>query len=59
MQKLEGRPDKDAPGDGHCDVVLTVSCHPQKSIIASGALDADCTIKIWADNSDESVEGSF
>lgn len=33
--------------EGHADGVVAVAAHPTKSIIASGALEADCTVKIW------------
>ncbi len=55
VQRLEGRPDRNAPGDGHCDAVLAVDAHPKLSVIASGALEKDCTVKLWADSSDPSV----
>ncbi|KAJ3238210.1 WD repeat-containing protein 5 [Chytriomyces hyalinus] len=35
---------------GHTDTVLTVSCHPQVNMIASGSIDNDLTVKIWVDN---------
>jgi len=28
-------------------VVVAVAAHPSQDIIASGALDKDCTIKLW------------
>ncbi|KAK9846338.1 hypothetical protein WJX81_001869 [Elliptochloris bilobata] len=49
VQVLPGRPSKDAPGEGHCDAVLAVACHPKETMIASGALGADCTVKVWVD----------
>lgn len=55
VQRLEGRPDRNAPGDGHCDAVLAVDAHPKLSVIASGALEKDCTVKLWADSTDPSV----
>jgi len=33
--------------EGHKDVVVGVSSHPTKGIIASGALEGDKTVKIW------------
>lgn len=49
VQLLAGRETKEAPGDGHCDVVVGVACHPSKNVIASSALAKDSTIKIWVD----------
>jgi COMPASS component SWD3 len=31
------------------DVVLSIACHPTHNIIASGSIDTDLTVKIWAD----------
>ena len=34
--------------DGHSDVVLGVSCHPKRDMIASGGLDRDLrSIRVW------------
>ncbi|KAK9909595.1 hypothetical protein WJX75_004688 [Coccomyxa subellipsoidea] len=55
VQQLQGRPDENAPGDGHCDTVLAVDAHPKMSVIASGALEKDKTVKIWADTTDPTV----
>jgi COMPASS component SWD3 len=46
-QLLPGRESADAPGDGHCDTVVALDVHPTRRLFASGALDADRTVKIW------------
>jgi len=33
--------------DGHKDVVVAISSHPTRGIIASGALEKDMTVKLW------------
>ncbi|CAJ0850168.1 16193_t:CDS:2, partial [Entrophospora sp. SA101] len=40
---------------GHSDVVISVTCHPKYSIIASGAIGNDRSIKIWFDMQDEKL----
>ena len=55
VQRIEGRPDASAPGQGHCDAVLAVACHPKQAIIATGALKRDPTIRLWADASHDRV----
>ena len=49
VQKLEGRPSSDAEGIGHFAPVLGISCHHRMSMIASGALSPDNSIKLWVD----------
>jgi len=34
--------------NGHKDVVVAVDAHPTRSLIASGALDKDRTVKLWS-----------
>ena len=53
VQRIEGRPDAGAPGEGHCDAVLAVSCHPSRCVMATGALKRDPTIRLWADASSD------
>ena len=31
----------------YLDVALAVSCHPERNLLASGALEKDLTVKIW------------
>lgn len=33
--------------EGHTDTVISVTCHPNKNMIASAGLDADKTVRIW------------
>ncbi len=47
-QLLPGRADAAAPGDGHCDTVVALDAHPTRRLLASGALDADRTVKLWS-----------
>jgi hypothetical protein len=49
LQLLPGRPAADAPGDGHCDTVVALDVHPTRRLFATGALDADRTVKLWSD----------
>jgi WD40 repeat protein len=34
--------------EGHTDVVLCVDTHPSQNLLASGSLEKDSTIRIWA-----------
>jgi COMPASS component SWD3 len=47
-QLLPGRASADAPGDGHCDTVVALDVHPQRRVFATGALDADRSVKLWS-----------
>ena len=37
--------------EGHTDTVVGVSVHPKQNMIASCALAADATIRVWVDSS--------
>ena len=50
VQRLPGRKNADEKGDGHCDKVIAVSCHPDRKLMASGSLHNDTSVKIWEDN---------
>ncbi|CAD7696095.1 unnamed protein product [Ostreobium quekettii] len=49
-QKIEGRATPSSPGEGHCDVVLCVDTHPKQIMVASGAKERDCSIRLWREN---------
>lgn len=42
--------------DGHKDIVVSVSCHPILNIIASGAFEKDCTVKIWIQRDEDQMD---
>jgi COMPASS component SWD3 len=42
--------------EGHADTVISVSCHPEQSIIASGSLGRDKSVKIWVQKEEEEQE---
>ena len=46
---LRGRPNADAPGQGHCDVVLAVDAALKdgRRLIATGGQTGDGALKIW------------
>lgn len=44
---LRGRPSADAPGQGHCDAVLSVAAHPTLPVMASAGHERDRAVKIW------------
>lgn len=46
---LRGRPSADAPGGGHCAIVLSVDAalEPGRQLIASGGQAGDGSVKIW------------
>jgi COMPASS component SWD3 len=44
---LRGRPGPDSPGDGHCDVVLSVDTNTLEPIIGSAGGTRDKTVKLW------------
>ena len=50
VQTIPGRDNADEAGEGHCDKVITVSCHPDRKLMASGSLNSDTSVKIWEDN---------
>lgn len=50
---LRGRPTADAPGDGHCSIVLSVDAAMEagRQFIASGGHHGDGAVKVWAHDS--------
>lgn len=46
-QVLPGRPNKGAPGEGHCDVVLCVDAHPTQAALLSSGHVNDASVKLW------------
>lgn len=50
VQKIPGRKTADEAGEGHCDKVIAVSCHPDMKLLASGSLNSDTSVKIWEDS---------
>jgi COMPASS component SWD3 len=44
---LRGRSGPDSPGDGHCDVVLSVDTNTLEPIIGSAGGTKDKTVKLW------------
>ncbi|KAL6767783.1 MUT11 [Auxenochlorella protothecoides x Auxenochlorella symbiontica] len=44
---LRGRAGPDDPGEGHCDVVLSVAAHPHLPVLASCGHERDRSVKIW------------
>lgn len=50
VQQIPGRETADEAGEGHCDKVIAVSCHPDRKLMASGSLNSDTSVKIWEDN---------
>ncbi len=55
-QQIPGRESAEEEGNGHCDAVLALACHPRLAMFATGALQKDRTIKLWVDRSDPSIE---
>lgn len=47
-QRLPGRASADDAGDGHCDAVLCTAASDKRPLIATGAHEKDCSIKLWA-----------
>eukprot|EP00877_Chromochloris_zofingiensis_P008010 jgi/Chrzof1/3462/Cz12g26140.t1 len=53
VQHMPGREAPDAPGDGHCDAVLSVASHPRLPMLATGGHEKDSSIKIWTASSQQ------
>ncbi|KAF8073092.1 Wdr5 [Scenedesmus sp. PABB004] len=48
VHRVPGRARAEDPGDGHCAPVSRVAAHASVPLLATAALDPDCSIKIWA-----------
>jgi len=47
VQRIEGRSGPESPGDGHFAPVVCVDVHDGAGLMASGALEGDCAVKLW------------
>jgi len=48
VERVAGREDRDAMGDGHHSPVLCVDVYSSRGLMASGALEDDSSVKIWS-----------
>ena len=58
-QQIPGRESAAEEGEGHCDSVLALACHPRLAMFATGALQKDRTIKLWVDRNDPSIQAGL